>query len=178
MFCSLLCIYGLQTSSLISHAFWCYYKCCHSTKFYFLIISRWYTEKHILYIGHMSIDLQNYFISCNNSSVDSTYTTGSSNVKNKSFKSYFPISIPSAFSCLIALARIGSISWIEIMRGDILIPILKRKGFNIWPLIMMIMTINSSIPDLLTDFIMTGCQIYEMIVLLLMRRSYDCPPLV
>lgn len=101
MFCSLLCIYALQTSSLISHAFWCYYKCCHFTKFYFLIISWWYTEKHILYIGHMSIDLQNYFISCNNSSVDSTYTTGSSNVKIRVLNLTFLFLYPQLFPALL-----------------------------------------------------------------------------
>lgn len=140
-------------------------------------------EKTFLFIGHMSIDLWNYFINCNNSFVGPIYTIGSSSVRNNSFKSYFPISISSTFSYLIALAKISSISWIEVMRGDILILILKRKAFNICHnyvisvIIMIIMTINSSIPDLPQTFIMTGCQIYEMIVLLLMRRSYDYPPL-
>ena len=99
-------------------------------------------------IGHMSIDLQNYFINYNNSSGGPIYTIGSSNVRNNSFTCYFPISISSTFSYLIALAKISSISWIEVMRGDTLTLILKRKGFNICPLIMIIMTINSSIPDL------------------------------
>ena len=131
----------------------------------------------------MSIDLWNYFTNCNNSSLGPIYTIGSLNVRNNSFKSYFPISISSTFSYLIALAKISSISWIEVMRGEILILIPKRKDFNICHnyaisvIIMIIMIINSSIPDLPQTFIMTGCQIYEMIVLLLMRRSYDCPPL-
>lgn len=145
--------------------FWCYYKGCHFIKFYFLIVFLLVHRKNISVYWLFAHWFTKFFckfqwFSCKFFCILHIQ----SGQMWKMVDLIFPISIPPIFSCLISLAKIASVYWIEVVRADILIPTFRGKFFNIWSLIMILIT------HFLADVIMTGCQIYEMIVLLLMRR--------